>query len=153
MNIALYELDIPQNTGTILRMCACLGVAVDIIEPAGFSLSDKALKRAGLDYLEHAEMRRHMTYRIFEDWRMNSGRRLVLCSAHAAAAYTKIAYSPTDILLMGRETSGVPASVVAAADVAVHIPMRPGLRSLNVAVAAGIILGEALRQTDGFAGR
>ncbi len=153
MRLALYEPDIPQNTGTILRTCACLGVTVDLIEPAGFSLTDKALRRAGLDYLEQAVMCRHQCFQIFEDWRRASGHRLILATTHAAQPFTEVQFQPGDIILMGRESSGVPDRIVDAADLAVRIPVRAGLRSLNIAVAAGILLSEALRQTGGFAGR
>jgi tRNA (cytidine/uridine-2'-O-)-methyltransferase len=152
MRLALYQPDIAQNTGTILRLAACLGVAVDIIGPAGFDLSDRALKRAGLDYLTHAAVTRHADWDAFEAWRAAEGGRLVLVSAHGDVAYTAFEFSRDDILLVGRESAGVPEDVRTAADAVVRIPMRAGLRSLNVAVAAAMVLGEALRQTGGLAG-
>ncbi|CFX52692.1 tRNA (cytidine(34)-2'-O)-methyltransferase [Candidatus Filomicrobium marinum] len=147
MRIALYQPDIPQNTGTILRLGVCLGVPIDIIEPAGFSLSDKALKRAGLDYLTHLDMHRHESFAAFDTWRQQQGCRLVLLTTAAAQRYAEAAFAPTDILLLGRESVGVPREVHAQADLSVRIPMQPGMRSLNVAVAGAMVLGEALRQT------
>jgi tRNA (cytidine/uridine-2'-O-)-methyltransferase len=149
MRLALYEPDIPQNTGTILRLAACLGVAVDVIQPAGFDLTDRALKRAGLDYLRHVEIERHQSFATFDAARRQRGSRLVLLSTRGAAPYTDFAYAAPDTLLLGRESAGVPDAVHAAADASVRIPLRAGLRSLNVAVAAAMVLGEALRQTGG----
>jgi tRNA (cytidine/uridine-2'-O-)-methyltransferase len=150
--LGLYQPDIPQNTGTMLRLAACLGIPVDIVEPAGFDVSDRNLRRAGLDYLAHATIARHVSFRAFEAWRKDTGARLVLATTRAATPYTAFAYRPDDILLLGRESAGVPEEVHGAADARVVIPMREGLRSLNVAVAAAMILGEALRQTGGFPG-
>jgi len=147
MRIALYQPDIPQNTGTILRLGACLGVEIDIIEPAGFSLSDKALKRAGLDYIDHLKMQRHESFAAFDTWRAQAGRRLVLLTTAAQQSYAEAAFRPDDILLLGRESAGVPPEVHARADLRIKVPMRAGLRSLNVAVAAAMVIGEALRQT------
>ena len=148
--LALYQPDIPQNTGTILRMAACLGAPVEIIEPAGFDVSDRNFRRAGLDYLDVVAIARHPSWREFEAWRAADGRRLVLATTKAATAYTAFAFQPEDVILLGRESAGVPEEVHAAADARVMVPMRPGLRSLNVAVAAAMILGEALRQTASF---
>lgn len=150
MRIALFEPDIPQNTGTILRLAACLDVAVDLIEPCGFVLTDERLRRAGLDYWERAAMTRHRSFAAFDAWRRERGRRLVLFSTGAGRHYAEFAFSPDDILLFGRESAGVTDAVRAAADAALLIPLAPGRRSLNVAVAAGMALGEALRQTGGF---
>jgi tRNA (cytidine/uridine-2'-O-)-methyltransferase len=150
MRLALYAPDIPQNTGTILRLAACLGVSVDIIGPAGFDLTDRALRRAALDYLDHVEISRHSDFADFEDARSRRGSRLVLLSTRAAQAHTAFGFQPADTLLLGRESAGVPEAVHAAADASIRIPMRPALRSLNVAVAAAMALGEALRQTQGF---
>jgi tRNA (cytidine/uridine-2'-O-)-methyltransferase len=149
IRLALYQPDIPQNTGTMLRMAACLGVAVDIIEPAGFDVSDRNFRRAGLDYLDRLEIVRHASWRAFEEWRAKQRLRLVLATTKAAMPYTDLAFEPRDVLLVGRESAGVPDEVHAAADARVIVPMRPGMRSLNVAVAAAMILGEALRQTGG----
>ncbi|QLF70986.1 tRNA (cytidine(34)-2'-O)-methyltransferase [Peteryoungia desertarenae] len=147
LRIALYQPDIPGNTGTILRLAACLGLKVDIIEPAGFVLSDKNLKRAGMDYLASVAMQRHINWESFDQWRRNEGRRLVLASTKAADVYTDFAYQSRDILLFGRESAGVPDHVHELADARVLIPMLPGQRSINVAMSAAMITGEALRQT------
>ena len=147
LRIALYQPDIAGNTGTILRFAACLGLAVDIIEPAGFDLSDRNLKRAGMDYLASVSLVRHVNFDRFEEWRRKSGRRLVLASTKAAERYTDFAYRPDDILLFGRESAGVPETVHERADARVIIPMVDGQRSINVAMSAAMIAGEALRQT------
>src|SRR5215217_4611092 len=148
--LALYQPDIPQNTGTMLRLAACLGVPVEIIEPAGFDVSDRNFRRAGLDYLDRAAIARHASWRAFETWRAADGRRLILATTKTETVYTDLAYRPEDVILLGRESAGAPDAVHAAADARVMIPMQPGLRSLNVAVAAAMILGEALRQTASF---
>jgi len=150
IDLALYQPEIPQNTGTILRMGACLGVPIHLIEPASFTLSDKALRRAGLDYLDKAALVRHANWEAFEAWRMAEGRRLILLSTRSDGTHTGFRFEPGDVLLAGRETSGVPDPVRDAADFSIRIPMAPGTRSLNVAVAAAMVLGEALRQTGGF---
>ena len=147
LRIALYQPDIAGNTGTILRFAACLGLAVDIIEPAGFDLSDRSLKRAGMDYLAAVTLTRHVSWERFEDWRVPSGRRLVLASTKAAERYTDFTYKPTDILLFGRESAGVPDRVHETVDGRVLIPMVEGQRSINVALSVAMICGEALRQT------
>ena len=144
--IALYQPDIAGNTGTILRLAACLGVDVDLIGPAGFDLSDRALKRAGMDYLEMAALARHDDFAAFEARRRERGGRLVLFSTRAALPYTDFAFAPEDVLLFGRESAGVPDAVHAAADHRLLIPMPGGGRSLNVALAAAMAIGEALRQ-------
>lgn len=148
--LALFEPDIPQNTGTILRLAACLDVTVHVIGPAGFDLSDRALRRAGMDYLTRADIARHVDWAAFQTARAASGSRLILMTTRAALPYTAFAFAPHDIVLLGRESAGVPEIVHAAADARLIVPMVPGLRSLNVAVAAAMALGEALRQTDGF---
>ncbi|MBW8283429.1 MAG: tRNA (cytidine(34)-2'-O)-methyltransferase [Rhizobium sp.] len=145
--IALYQPDIPGNTGTILRLAACLGLGVDIIEPAGFDISDRNLKRAGMDYLTSVSLVRHVNFERFEEWRRESGRRLVLASTRGAERYTDFAYRTDDILLFGRESAGVPDHVHDAAEARVIIPMVDGQRSINVAMSAAMIAGEALRQT------
>ncbi len=149
MHLALYEPDIAQNTGTILRLCACLGVTAHIIEPAGFPVSDRAFRRAGMDYLDQVTLRRHASWAAFEEWRRAEQRRLALFTTRAAASYLDHRYGD-EVLLFGRESSGVPDEVHAAADVRLTIPMRPGLRSLNVAMACAMAVGEALRQTRGL---
>jgi len=145
---ALYEPDIPGNAGAILRLGACLGVPVHIIHPSGFALTDRNLRRAGLDYRDRAELHEHRDWPAFEAWRQGDRRRLVALSTHGAARLTDFAFRPDDVLLFGRESAGLPVSVHAAADAVVRIPIRPGNRSLNVATAAAIALAEALRQTD-----
>ena len=147
MRLALFEPDIPQNTGALLRLGACLGVAVDIIEPCGFLLSDRRLKRSGMDYLGAAELCRHQSWAAFAAERRG---RLVLLTTRARLPYHRFAYAAGDTLLLGRETAGVSDAVHEAADARVVIPLRPGQRSLNVALAAAIVLGEALRQLDAF---
>lgn len=150
MQLALYEPDIPQNAGTIMRLAACMAVPVHIIEPAGFDASDRTLRRAGLDYLGHATIHRHASFTAFEGWRADAGHRLLLLTTHGKSCYTGFAFAPGDILLLGRESAGAPEEVHARADARLAIPVAVGLRSLNVAVAAAMVLGEALRQTDGF---
>lgn len=146
MRIALYQPDIAGNTGTILRLAACLGLEVHIIEPAGFDLSDRNLKRAGMDYLEMAALTRHVDWPAFEAWRRNQKARLVLLTTRSESAYTDFVYSPDDVLLFGRESAGVPDSVHDAADHRLTIPMRPGARSLNLAMSVAMVSGEAVRQ-------
>jgi tRNA (cytidine/uridine-2'-O-)-methyltransferase len=150
MRIALYQPDIPQNTGTVLRLCACLSVEAHIIEPAGFPTSDRAFRRAGMDYLDAVTIVRHSAWRDFEAWRAAGRHRLVLLTTGAAMSYLDYRFAPADVLLFGRESAGVPPEVHQAADARLVIPMRPGLRSLNVAVAAAMAAGEALRQTGGM---
>ncbi len=150
MRIALYQPDIPQNTGTILRLAACLGVEAHIIEPAGFPTSDRAFRRAGMDYLDQVALVRHASWADFQAWRQAGGSRLILFTTRADASYLDHAFRADDILLFGRESAGVPESVHRAADARLRIPMQGGLRSLNVAVAAAMAVGEALRQTKGL---
>lgn len=147
LRIALYQPDIPGNTGTILRLAACLGLGADIIEPAGFDISDRNLKRAGMDYLNAVSLVRHVNWERFEAWRATTGRRLVLASTKAAVPYVDFAFRPDDILLFGRESAGVPDLVHDTAEARVIIPMVRGQRSINVAMSAAMIAGEALRQT------
>ena len=147
MQLALFQPDIPQNTGTILRLCACLGVTAHIIEPAGFPVSDRAFRRAGMDYLDQVRLTRHVSWTKFEEWRRENDFRLVLFTTKGAISYLDFRYGASDILLFGRETVGVTDEVVAAADTRLKIPIKSGLRSLNVAMAAAMAVGEALRQT------
>ncbi len=149
MHIALYQPDIPQNTGTILRLAACLGLDAHIVAPAGFPTSDRAFRRAGMDYLDAVVLVRHSSWPAFETWRRDHHHRLVLFTTLATTSYLDYAYRADDVLLFGRESAGVPAEVHAAADARLLIPMRRGLRSLNVALAAAMAAGEALRQTQG----
>jgi tRNA (cytidine/uridine-2'-O-)-methyltransferase len=147
VRLALYEPDIPQNAAALIRLGACLGVAVDIIEPCGFLFTDKGFKRAGMDYLELAEIARHAS---FEKFRSQAKGRIVLLTSKAATPYTEFSFAPDDVILLGRESAGVPEAVHQAADARLRIPLKAGLRSLNVAQAGAIVLGEALRQTRGF---
>ncbi len=152
VSIALYQPDIPQNAGNILRLAACLGLKTHVIEPAGFDVSDRSLRRAGMDYLREVEVVRHLNWTEFMAWRTKAGGRLILLTTRGDTAYIAFTFAADDILLVGRESAGVPDAVHDAADARLLIPMRPGLRSLNVASAAAMVTGEALRQTDGFAG-
>jgi tRNA (cytidine/uridine-2'-O-)-methyltransferase len=146
IRIALYQPDIAQNTGTILRLAACLGVEAHIIEPAGFPTTDRAFRRAGMDYLDHVAIVRHVDWQAFERWRTAEGARLVLFTTRATASYLDHAFRQDDVLLFGRESAGVPAQVHEAADARLAIPIREDLRSLNVAMACAMALGEAIRQ-------
>jgi tRNA (cytidine/uridine-2'-O-)-methyltransferase len=148
VRLALYEPDIPQNAGSLMRLGACLGVGIDLIEPCGFLLSDRGLKRAGMDYLKSADIRRHESWDRFHKER--AGGRLVLLTTRGDMAFTDFAFAADDTLLVGRESAGVPDVVHAAADARLAIPLICGLRSLNVAQAAAMVLGEALRQTGLF---
>ena len=146
MRIALYQPDIPQNTGAIMRLAACLGVALDLIEPAGFLLGDRRLKRVGMDYLDLLDLRRHRSWATFIEQRPPRYR-LILLTTKGSVPYHRFVFEPDDILLLGRESAGVPDEVHAASDARLRVPMRHGARSLNVALAAALVLGEALRQT------
>ncbi|MEF2551114.1 tRNA (cytidine(34)-2'-O)-methyltransferase [Aurantimonas sp. A2-1-M11] len=146
LSIALYQPDIAGNTGTILRLGACLGLPVEVIEPAGFDLSDRALKRAGMDYVAMSQLVRHLDFSTFEKARRTCGRRLVLLSTQGQTRYTDFRYTAGDILLFGRESAGVPEAIHRVVDATVTIPMDGGGRSLNLAVAVGMAAGEALRQ-------
>jgi tRNA (cytidine/uridine-2'-O-)-methyltransferase len=150
MQISLFEPDIPQNTGTILRLAACFGLAAHIIEPAGFPTSDRAFRRAGMDYLDQVTILRHPSWEAFAAWRAQAGVRLVLFTTRAGTSYLDHAFHPDDLLLFGRESAGVPDAVHRAAAVRLVVPMRAGMRSLNVAVAAAMAVGEAMRQTGAF---
>jgi len=150
MRIALYEPDIPQNTGTILRLCACLRLEAHIIEPAGFPVTDRAFRRAGMDYLDQVAITRHGSFRAFEDWRGSERLKLVLLTTDAEHSYLDHAFGDHQVLLFGRESAGVPQAVHAAADARLCIPLREGMRSLNIAMAVAMVAGEALRQTGGF---
>lgn len=149
MRLALYQPDIPQNAGAIARLAACLGVGLDIIEPCGFLFGDRQLRRAGLDYLERAAIRRHASWTAFRA-QVRPPARLILLTTRADLSYVAFPFAAADVLLLGRESAGVPEEVHAGVDARVRVPMRPGMRSLNVALAAAIVLGEALRQTGGL---
>jgi len=147
VRLALYQPDIPQNAGSLMRLCACLGVAMDIIEPCGFLLSDRNFRRAGMDYRAGVDLTRHDSWEAF---RGRQAGRLILLTTRAARPYCEFAFAPGDTILVGRESAGVPEAVHVAADARLLIPMRAGMRSLNVAQAAAMVLGEALRQIDLF---
>ncbi len=152
MHIALFQPDIPQNTGTILRLAACLDLHVDIIGPAGFDLSDRSLKRAGLDYMERAVVTTYADFPAFLNARITaSGNRLVLATTRGTVSHIGFLFKKNDVLLLGSESSGVPQHVHELADARIRIPLQANNRSLNLAVSTAIIVGEALRQTNGFA--
>jgi tRNA (cytidine/uridine-2'-O-)-methyltransferase len=145
--LALYQPDIPQNTGTVMRMAACLGMAVHIIEPAGFPVTDRAFRRAGLDYLDQVTITRHASFEAFMGFCLQQSLRPVLVETTGATPLPAFAFTPADVLVLGRESAGVPPEVAARFQASLRIPMRAGLRSLNVAVAAALVTTEALRQT------
>ncbi len=152
MRLVLFEPDIAPNAGAMMRLAACLGVAMDIVEPCGFVLDDRRLRRAGMDYLDRLDLKRHASFADFEAWRKTAlpDGRLVLLTTKGDVTYTDFAFRDADLVMVGRESAGVPASVHAAAEARVRIPLAPGLRALNVALAAAMVLGEALRQTRRF---
>lgn len=148
IRLALYEPDIPQNTGALARLAFCLGMALEVIEPCGFNFGDPGFRRAGMDYAERARIVRHESWAAF---RCTVDGRLVLLTTKADLPYTEFRFSGDDVLLLGRESSGVPPNAHDAATARIRVPMRADARSLNVALAAAMVLGEALRQTEGFA--
>jgi tRNA (cytidine/uridine-2'-O-)-methyltransferase len=150
LQVALYQPDIAANAGAALRLAACLEVPLLVIEPCGFVWDDRRLRRAGLDYLAQAALTRFAGWAAFDAWRRAEGKRLILLTTRGGADYHVIAYRPGDVLLAGRESAGVPPAVHAAADLRVRIPMAPERRALNVVTALAMVLGEALRQTNGF---
>lgn len=153
MRLALFQPDIPQNTGTLLRLGACLDLALDIIEPCGFIFNEKAMRRAGMDYLEQVSYRRHNSWQEFLAFRQmhpDEYGRIVLMTTHAPYPYTDFHFEKNDIILMGRESAGVPEEVHHTADARLLIPMNPNARSINMAVSAAMVIGEALRQTNLF---
>lgn len=153
MRIALFQPDIPQNTGTLLRLGACLDVSLDIIEPCGFIFNEKAMRRAGMDYVEMADYKRHNSWEDFLQYRANNPDkygRIVLLTTKADMPYTEFEFKENDIILMGRESAGVPPQIHQLADARLIIPMNENARSINVAVSAVMVIGEALRQTNLF---
>jgi tRNA (cytidine/uridine-2'-O-)-methyltransferase len=146
LRLALFQPDQPANTGAMMRLCACLGVPLDIIEPCGFVFDDRKLKRVAMDYIDHLSYRRHLSW---NDFRTQLQGRLILLTTKAALPYGEFEFQPNDVLLVGRESAGVPDDIHASADARITIPMRTGLRSLNVGMAAAIVMGEALRQIEG----
>ena len=150
LRLALYEPDIAPNVGALLRTAACLGATLDLIEPAGFVLADARMRRAGLDYAARAALMRHASWAAFQAWRAIAGRRVVLLTTRADLPHHRFAFRRDDIVLLGSESAGVPEAVHHATDARIRVPMRTGMRSLNVAMAAAIVLGEALRQTESW---
>ncbi|WIY51883.1 TrmH family RNA methyltransferase [Devosia sp. YIM 151766] len=150
LDLALYQPDIAANTGTLLRLGACMGVPVHVIHPAGFAITQRNLARAGMDYLDRANLIEHASFAAFRDWQLSQGRRLVLLTTKTTNSAYAASYAAGDILLLGRESAGVPDDIAAQADLRVRIPMQPGLRSINVALAGAMILGEAMRQIGNF---
>jgi tRNA (cytidine/uridine-2'-O-)-methyltransferase len=151
MRLVIFQPDIPQNTGTMLRLAACFGLAVDLIEPCGFLFDDRRLRRSGMDYLEGVDLTRHRSWAAYQGWRNHHPSRLILLTTKSTMRYGDVGFAATDSLLVGQESSGVPTDVHDAADLRVTIPLHPGFRSLNVAIAAAIVVGEAQRQL-GFPG-
>ncbi len=150
LDLALYQPDIAANTGTLLRLGACMGVPVHIIHPAGFAVTQRNLARSGMDYLDRANLVEHASFAAFEAWRHSEKRRLVLLTTKSSYSAYEARYLDGDILMLGRESAGVPDEVAAIAELRVRIPMAPGLRSINVAIAGSMVLGEAMRQTGRF---
>lgn len=148
MRLALYQPEIPQNAGTMIRMAACFGLPVDIIEPCGFIFDDRRFERAGMDYLKETEINRYVSFDAYLEEKPQG--RLILLTTKASLPYTRFQFEKNDILLMGRESAGVPEEVHKQADGRVLIPMKKQMRSLNVAISCGIVLGEAMRQTGLF---
>jgi tRNA (cytidine/uridine-2'-O-)-methyltransferase len=148
--LALYQPEIPHNTGALMRLCACLGTELHLIEPFGFRLDDKALRRAGMDYRDQAVLVRHVSFAAFDAARRAAGRRLIACETTGVTAHHAFGYRPDDLILMGRESAGMPSEVIDQCDFLVNIPMRAGVRSLNLALASALVVGEALRQTGGY---
>jgi tRNA (cytidine/uridine-2'-O-)-methyltransferase len=149
MRLVLFQPDIPQNTGTLLRLAACLGIGVDVIEPCGFVLDDRRMRRAGMDYLDQVDFMRHASWDAYRA--AASSGRLVLLTTKATTRHVDFDFAAEDRIMVGQESGGVPDVIAASCDARLRIPMRPGLRSINVALAASMALGEALRKTEGFA--
>ena len=148
MRIALYQPDIPQNTGNIFRLGACLGVSVDIIEPTGFIFDDKRFKRSAMDYLDHIDYKRHIDWQHFYDWKKENNFRLILMTTKSQESLYKFKFNPSDILLFGRESTGVPKNIHNIVDHRLKIPMKGEVRSINLSSSVALVLGEGLRQTN-----
>lgn len=148
--LALYQPDIPQNAGSLLRLGACLDVAIDVIEPCGFIWDEKRMRRAGMDYVSLVTVTRHNSWNAFRETATRTGRRVVLMSTKASERLDRFTFAPNDIIMVGRESAGVPDAVADAADARVRIPLMPAARSLNVAMAAAMAMTEALRQLQAF---
>ena len=150
MRIALYQPDIPQNTGNIFRLAACLGISVDVIEPAGFFFEDKRLQRSLMDYIDHLDYKKHVDWEAFYQWSKTNNHKLILLTTKSQKKYYDFKFNNSDILLFGRESAGVPEKIHQCVNERLLIPMQKGLRSLNVSSAASMVLGEALRQLNNF---
>lgn len=150
MRLALYQPEIPQNTGTLMRLCACMGINLDVIHPCGFIWDDRRLRRAGMDYIDIATVQHHDSWETFYEWTKKSDYRLILLDSKAKTLYTDYDYQRRDILLMGKESSGVPSEIFQTVPERLLIPMKPGCRSLNVSLAAAMVVGEGLRQLGMF---
>ena len=148
MRIALYQPDIPQNTGNIFRLGACLGVSIDIIEPTGFIFDDKRFKRSAMDYLDHIDYKRHIDWQHFYDWKKENNFRLILMTTKSQKSLYNFKFNPSDILLFGRESAGVPKNIHNIVDHRLKIPMKGGVRSINLSSSVALVLGEGLRQTN-----
>ena len=148
MRIALYQPDIPQNTGNIFRLGACLGVSIDIIEPTGFIFDDKRFKRSAMDYLDHIDYKRHIDWQHFYDWKKENNFRLILMTTKSKESLYNFKFNPSDILLFGRESAGVPKNIHNIVDHRLKIPMKGGVRSINLSSSVALVLGEGLRQTN-----
>lgn len=150
LRLALFQPDIPQNAGTLIRLSACLGIALDVIEPCGFLWDEKRMRRAGMDYLDQARVARHSSWDAFRETAASSGRRIILLTTKASSRLDDFTFQASDTIMAGRESAGVPDAVAAQADAALRIPMRPGMRSLNIALAAAMAVSEAMRQLRVF---
>ena len=148
MRIALYQPDIPQNTGNIFRLGACLGVSIDIIEPTGFIFDDKRFKRSAMDYLDHIDYKRHIDWQHFYDWKKENNFRLILMTTKSKESLYNFKFNPSDILLFGRESAGVPKNIHKIVDHRLKIPMKVGVRSINLSSSVALVLGEGLRQIN-----
>ena len=148
MRIALYQPDIPQNTGNIFRLGACLGISVDIIEPTGFIFDDKKFKRSAMDYIDHINYKRHIDWQHFYDWAKGNEFRLILMTTKSKKSLYSFEFHPSDILLFGRESAGVPENIHNIVDHRLTIPMKNGVRSINLSSSVALVLGEGLRQTN-----
>ena len=148
MRIALFEPDIPQNTGNIFRLGACLGIEVDIIEPTGYVFDDKRFKRSSMDYIDHIKYKRHLDWNIFYEWSKKNNFRLILLTTKSKKKYTEYQFQHNDILLFGRESAGVPQIIHDIVDEQLTIPMKKNLRSINVSSSVALIAGEACRQLE-----
>ena len=148
MRIALYQPDIPQNTGNIFRLGACLGVSIDIIEPTGFIFDDKRFKRSAMDYLDHIDYKRHIDWQHFYDWKKENNFRLILMTTKSQKSLYNFKFNPSDILLFGRESAGVPKNIHNIVDHRLKIPMKSGVRSINLSSSVALVLGESIRQIN-----